>query len=246
MMPATTDVIILCGGRGTRLGALSLSTPKPLLPVGGEPFALHLIRRLAGEGFGRVVLAAHYLAVQFYDFVLAHQGVAQELELLVEPQPLGTGGALRFAAEAVRSETFVALNGDTWMTQPLAPVLEEHARAGRDCTAVVTPAARVEGGASGKGVWDIGADQQVRGFATPDVVSSGWVNAGVYVLGRSLVRSWPSGGPYSLEAEAPRLLRGARAGLFYSDTRLLDIGTPESYARAAHELTAFASTGVRP
>ncbi len=243
MSPANVEAVILCGGRGTRLGTLSAATPKPLLRVGGEPFVLHLIQRLAREGVTRVVLAAHYLAAQFGAFVLAHRGLVPELELLVEPHPLGTGGALRFAAEAVRSETFVALNGDTWMTQTIAPVLQEHADAGRDCTAVVAPAARVECGASQKGVWDIGPEHEVRGFTTPDLVSSGWVNAGMYVFKRALVLAWPTGS-YSLEAEAPRLLRGARAGLFYSNARLLDIGTPESYARAAQELAGSASAGA--
>ena len=228
---AATDVVILCGGRGTRLGALSAHTPKPLLPVGGEPFLGHIVRRLQRGGFRRVLFAAQHLAEQFHSFLAAYRQEGLDLRLIVEPEPLGTGGALRHAVDTVESPVFVALNGDTWLAEPVSWVLEAHLRAGRQCTAVIVRSSQVDGGARQKGVWRIENGGQVTGFTTEEAVSDGWINAGCYIFDSAVVRSWP-GGRYSLEAEAPSLLRGVRTGLWYSDGRLLDIGTPACYAEA--------------
>jgi DNA-binding MarR family transcriptional regulator len=111
--PAFVDVVILCGGRGTRLAPLTSRTPKPLLPVAGEPFLLHLLLRLKEEGFRRFMLAAHYLPEQFEAFVERHRDPFPGLRLVVEPKPLGTGGALRHAADHVESTHFLLL-GSPW------------------------------------------------------------------------------------------------------------------------------------
>lgn len=231
-----TDVVILCGGRGTRLGTLSARTPKPLLPIGGRPFLHYLLLQMKQQGFTRVILAAQYLADQFQVFVSEYREVVKELRLVIEPEPLGTGGALRHAADHVRSSTFVAVNGDTWLPQPLMPVLRAHERSGRRMTAVVVEAAQVEGGAVNKGTWEVGVDGAVRGFVTSAASVGGWINGGLYVLDRQLARSWPRGS-YSLEADLMSLVAGSLVGVFRSRERLLDIGTPESLALAEQRFT---------
>jgi len=236
--PSATDVVILCGGRGTRLKSLTSLVPKPLLPVGGEPFLLRLLLRLKEEGFRRFILAAHYLPQQFQEFVEANQDRLEEVLLVLEPQALGTGGALRHAVEYVASPTFLVLNGDSWVDQPLLPVLQEHQRLSRDFTVVAVPAAQVEGEALKKGVWRIGPGGGVLGFDTQESVEEGWVNAGSYFLSREMVGSWPVGS-YSLETNLPTLLSGRRAGVYCSTGRLLDIGTPQTYGRAGEVLESF-------
>lgn len=234
-VPATTDVVILCGGRGTRLGALTALTPKPLLPVGGHPFLLRLLLRMEQEGFTRFILAAHYLADEFRSFLSTYANVVPESKLVVEPEPLGTGGALRHAVTHVRSPHFVALNGDSLVSQPLIPVLADHSRLGRAFSVVAVQAENVEGGALHKGVWRVGPQGQVLGFATEESVLDGWVNAGLYVLDRAMVSSWPEG-EFSLEENLPALLNGREAGVFCSAGRLLDIGTPDCYEMAGRVL----------
>lgn len=233
--PALTDVIILCGGRGTRLRSLTEATPKPLLPVGGEPFLLRLMRHLKEEGFRRFVLAAHYLPGQFHAFSEAHQEEFPGMRVVVEPHPLGTGGAIRHAAESVLSPSFLVLNGDSWVEQPMVPVLREHARHGRDFTVVAVRAGQVQGEALKKGVWKIGADGEIVGFETQENAREGWVNAGCYVLDRDLVTFWPVGS-YSLETNLMTLLKERRSGVFCSAGRLLDIGTPDAYVRSGEVL----------
>ncbi len=238
LSPAATDVVILCGGRGTRLGHLTSSTPKPLLAVGGRPFLLRLMLRLKEEGFVRFILAAHYLADQFQEFLLECRSQLAGVKLVVEPEPLGTGGALRHAVDHVKSQTFLALNGDSWVSQPLFPVLASHGQAGRLFTVVAVGARRVEGGANHKGVWRLGPQGEVVGFETQDSIHRGWVNAGIYLLDRAMVSAWPLG-RYSLEDNLTDLLKGRRTGVFCSPGRLLDIGTPEVYARAGNLLDSF-------
>ena len=228
MSPATTDVILLCGGRGSRLGALTVGTPKPLLPAGGRPFLLHLLLRLKAEGFSRFILAAHYLPDRFLEFV-SNFSSQMDLHLIVEPEPLGTGGALRHAADAVRSPQMLALNGDTWITQSMEPVLAQHEREGRVFTAVAAEADCLEASKTPRGVWKIGPQGEFLSFSAEEKVTQGWVNAGVYVLDRKFVMSWPAGS-YSLEQSFNRLLAGKKAGVFCSKETLLDIGTPEVYA----------------
>ncbi len=238
--PSMTDVVILCGGRGTRLGTLTSDVPKPLLKIGGEPFLLRLIHRLQREGFGRIVLAAHYLPEKFEEFLSVYSMDLPFVELLVEPEPLGTGGALRHAADHVASDTLVALNGDTWVQQPLRPVLEEHAGRAREFTVVAVKAERVEGQALKKGVWRIGPLGEILNFETRETVQDGWVNAGCYVLDRKMLSFWPVGS-YSLEANLSVLLRGRKTGAFLSSGRMLDIGLPATYQQAASVLESYDS-----
>ena len=242
--PGATDVVILCGGKGTRLRSLTASVPKPLLPVAGEPFLLRLLLRLKEEGFRRFILAAHYLPQQFQEFMEVNRDRFEEILLVVEPQALGTGGALRHAVEYVTSPTFLVLNGDSWVDQPLQPVLQEHGRLRRDFTVIAVSAPRVEGEALKKGVWRIGPGGGVLGFDTQENVEEGWVNAGCYYLSREMVGSWPVGS-YSLETNLPVLLASRKAGVYCSPGRLLDIGTPQTYGRAGEVLDSFSSAESR-
>lgn len=243
--PETTDVVILCGGRGTRLGVLSERCPKPLLPVGGRPFLLHLLLGLREEGFARILLAAHYLAEQFEAFVSAHQDLGLTLRLLVEPEPLGTGGALRHAACHVPSPVFIAMNGDGWGYQPVAPLLAEHARGDRRLTMVVVRADRVEGGARRKGIVSLGADGGILGFETGDAAADQWVNAGCYVLDRAMVRAWPEGA-YDLEQRVMSLVPPGSGYVWRSGGSLLDIGTPDCYVHFASRNLSMSLTDQCP
>lgn len=242
-LTGSTEVVILCGGKGTRLKFLATAIPKPLLSVGGEPFLLRLLVRLREEGFRRFILAAQYLPEQFHRFLERYPLQLQGVRLIVEPEPLGTGGALRYAAAEVTSRHFLALNGDSWVDQALAPVVEEHLRTGRQATVLAVRAEHVEGQARQKGLLQLGADREILGFQTPESAHGGWINGGCYVFERAVVLSWPAGS-YSLEAEWGSLWAGKKAAAFCSEGRLLDIGTPQTYERAAEVLESIQTRGA--
>ena len=230
-LPATTDVMVLCGGRGTRLGMLTANIPKPLLLVGERPFLLYVLLRLQEEGFKRFILAASYLSEQFREFALCYQARVPGIEVVVEPKPLGTGGALRYAASAVNSSECLVINGDSWVSQRATSVLAAHVRRQRSFTAVAVDAAKVQGGALNKGVWSVGPSGEALAFSTEPCASGVWVNAGMYMVSRAMISGWPDGA-YSLEQSFPSLLAGHPCGVFCSTGRLLDIGTPECYEMA--------------
>lgn len=225
------DCVILCGGQGSRLGSLTQRTPKPLLRFGEFPFLVWVLRSLKKQGFENFILAVHHLAEQFEDFAKSFEAEFPNLKCLRETTPLGTGGALRHAALQVSSETFVALNGDSLVTQPLAPVLNFHEAKKSPFTLVAVRKENVAVESHNKGGLEISAEGQLTRFRGHQAENEKWVNAGVYVTQRSTLLSWP-GGFLNLENTLESLLEPARAFAFKSDQRLLDIGTPESLQRA--------------
>jgi D,D-heptose 1,7-bisphosphate phosphatase len=115
--PLNAQVAILCGGLGTRLGALTASVPKPLLPVGDMPFLDHLLFEVARFGFRDILLLAHFQsdAVQkFAEISAARAAFDLNLTVCVEPERAGTGGALYHARDLLADE-FILMNGDTWL-----------------------------------------------------------------------------------------------------------------------------------
>ena len=110
------QAVVPCGGLGTRLGDLTACTPKPLLPIAGQPFLDVLFEELGRHGFDRVLLLAGHLAQEVEDYVLL-SGAAKRrrvsLDLSIEPVRVGTGGALQFAVTKL-DDAFLLLNGDSW------------------------------------------------------------------------------------------------------------------------------------
>lgn len=225
------DVVILCGGRGTRLGVLSRRTPKPLLRFGELPFLGWLLRSLKKQGFENFILAVHHLAEQFEDFAKSFQEEFPNLKCLREPAPLGTGGALRHAASHVSSETFVAMNGDSFVPQPLLPVLKFHVEKKSLFTLVAVPTEKVAVEFHNKGGLEIGANNELMSFRGHQTLREKWVNAGIYAASRSAVLCWPPEF-FNLENRLESLLEPAKAFAFKSDRCLLDIGTPRSLQQA--------------
>jgi len=189
---------------------------------------------LKQEPVGRIVLAVHHLAGQFHDFLNLYRDLLPLVTVVEEPIPLGTGGALRHAAHQVRSRTFVALNGDSWLLQPLGPVMAQHAARRRAFTMVVVRANHVHGGVRAKGLISIGPQDEILGFSTGDSQGQGWVNGGCYVIETHAVLGWPAGS-YDLERRFMSLVPQGQGGAYRSTGSLLDIGTPECYA-LAHRL----------
>src|SRR5918998_4998506 len=92
---ASTDAVVLVGGQGTRLRPLTLSAPKPMLPVAGVPFLYHLLSRVADAGISHVVLGTSFTAAVFEKHFGDGSELGLELEYVTETEPLGTGGGIR-------------------------------------------------------------------------------------------------------------------------------------------------------
>ena len=224
---ATDEAIVLAGGFGTRLRGIVDDVPKPLAPVAGRPFLAWLLDRLATGGMRRCILATGYLSDVIEQRIGARwQGM--EIAYSVEPEPLGTGGAIRLAATRLQGDAAHVLNGDTWLEyDPVA--LEDTARAAGASMTIAL--ARVDDVAR-YGAVDID-NGRVTGFREKGESGPGWINAGCYFLGADALAALPARDAFSFEQDVlqPRVQERAVAA-FTETLGFIDIGVPEDYARA--------------
>jgi mannose-1-phosphate guanylyltransferase len=227
-MATTPDAAILCGGFGTRLQALNLGVPKPMVPLGGRPFLAGLIGALARRGVARVVLCTGQGREQIREY-FHRRDRGTEVLFSEETEPLGTAGALRLALPQLRGEFVLALNGDSWAPFDCAALLARQRATGAEI--VLVAAAAAERDDAGSLLLD--ADGRVRAFAEKQALAGAPVhNAGIYLFRREVLAAVPAGRAVSLEREIlPQYLDGRMAAL-PADGPLVDIGTPERLARA--------------
>lgn len=216
------DAVVLAGGQGTRLRPVLPDAPKALAPIAGRPFLDFLLLALRQQGVGRVVLATGYRADAFDQHLDRWRALGLEVALSREQEPLGTGGALRLALDAVQTDPFLVLNGDSHCPFDL-PSLEPAPAIWLVPVDDVRPFGAVA----------VDAQGLVRSFREKSqTAGGGLVNAGIYLLRRADVAAVPPGRALSLERELmPGLVGRGLRGVVGAGP-LVDIGTPESYAAA--------------
>jgi mannose-1-phosphate guanylyltransferase len=239
--------VVLVGGEGTRLRPLTSTVPKPLLPIAGRPFLERQLSWLASHGVDEVVLALGYLPDAFAAHFPGGDFEGVRITYAVEPYPLGTAGGIRYAATAAGiDERFLVCNGDVLTTLDVTALLAFHDERGAEATIHLT---RVDD-PSAFGVVPTFDDGEVKAFVEKPPASSAptdWINAGTYVLERSVLDRIPADLTVSIERETfPRMLeqRGCLFALATADY-WLDIGTPDKYLQA-HSDTLRGAVGLPP
>jgi mannose-1-phosphate guanylyltransferase len=242
------QAIVLVGGEGTRLRPLTENVPKPALTLVDRPFLAYMIEWLAGHGVTEVVLACGFLPDVLQAALAGEEERAGvRIRYVSEPQPLGTAGAIRFAADALGEELedrFLALNGDVLTDLDLSALLRSHRESGATATIGLHP---VEDSAA-FGLVRRGEEGEVREFLEKTgEAAPGEVNAGIYVLERSVLERIPPGENVSIEREVfPRLVGRGLHGLRL-DGYWMDIGTPDRYLQASWDiLEGRVTTRVEP
>ena len=247
------QAVILVGGFGTRLRPLTRDIPKQMLPVVDRPIIEHVVAHLAGHGVTRVVLSLGFRPEAFADAYPDGTCAGLPLHYAVEPEPLDTAGAVRFAALEVGigagtgtgitpgsgskgCDTFLVLNGDVLTDLDVGAMVASHRAAGAEATLALTEV----DDPSRYGVVPTDAEGRVVGFVEkPDAESapSRWINAGTYVLEPSILDRIPDGRPVSIEREVfPAMATERRLHAVRSDAYWIDTGTPEAYIRAQVDL----------
>jgi NDP-sugar pyrophosphorylase family protein len=222
---------ILAGGLGTRLQPVVADRPKVLAPVAGRPYLTHLLDQLADASASDVVLLTGYRANQVKG-VLGDSYRGMRLRHSVEPSPLGTGGAIRHALGLLASQRVLLLNGDSYIEVDLGALLERHDERNADVSLVLC---RVNDTSRFGRVELDGEDRIVRFEEKRETAGAGWINAGVCLMERHVIRSIVPGRVLSLERDLlPRWLARLRVMAHRTEGRFLDIGTPESYAQGDH------------
>jgi D-glycero-alpha-D-manno-heptose 1-phosphate guanylyltransferase len=228
--------VVLAGGMGTRLRSVVADLPKVLAPVAGRPFLPYLLDQIADAGIQRVVLSTGHLAEQFAD-VIGDRYRNIQLVYAHEEQPLGTGGAIRFACGFTDADQLLVMNGDSYCDADLSLYIDWHADGGNDVSLML---AKVND-TSRYGTVEMDAGGRITAFIEkrPES-SSGYINAGVYLFRRAMLEQFPNG-PSSMERDVfPVWLRERTIMGWVTEAEFIDIGIPSDYQRS-HEFMARVS-----
>ncbi len=229
------QALILVGGEGTRLRPLTSTMPKPVVPLVNKPFISYMLEWLRGHGVDDVILSCGFLA----DGVKAVLGEGEELGMRLryveEPEPLGTGGALKYA-EDLLDERFFMLNGDVLTDMDLSAQLADHERTGARATLALIS---VED-PSAYGLVRRNTDGSVREFLEKpgaEQVDTNLINAGAYILQRDVLEQMgPAGTNISIEREVFPALVGRGLYGYATGGYWLDIGTPGRYLEGTFDI----------
>lgn len=222
--------VVLVGGFGTRLRPLTSDLPKQMLPIVDRPMIEHVVGHLAAHGVEEVVLSLGFLPDAFRDAYSDGRCAGIPLHYAVEPEPLDTAGAIRFAAEdAGIDEAFLVLNGDVLTDLAVDELIVFHRASGAEATVSLTPV----DDPSRYGVVPTDADGRVTGFVEKPPAGAApcnWINAGTYVFEPSVIDRIEPGRRVSVEREVFPAM--ADEGVLYglrSEAYWVDTGTPETY-----------------
>ena len=238
---------MLVGGFGTRLRPLTLTTPKQMLPVAHRLMIERVVEHLGAHGVDTAVLALGYLPDAFADAYPSGECAGVRLHYAVEPQPMDTAGAIRFAAiDAGVAERFLVVNGDVLTDLDITSLVAAHDRAGAEGTISLH---RVED-PSAFGVVPTEPDGRVTAFIEKpprDEAPTNLINAGTYVLEPSVLDRIEPHVPVNVERITfPAMVTDGSLYAFDGDTYWIDAGTPATYLAANLDLISGARSTVEP
>lgn len=228
------EAILLAGGRSERLGDAAGGRPKALVAVGGRPLAAYQVDALAAAGVERVIVSC--AAGNEELFAEGLQGLGPEILAVGEPEPLGRGGGLRYAASARREEGDVfALNADELVDLDLVALHARHRETAAAATIAVVPLP------SAFGVVDVDEEDVVIGFREAPRLPF-WASCGVYVLGEEALARLPERGDHE-RTTFPELASEGRLRAFRHEGVWLTVNTPKDL-RAADEYVRAHPAGL--
>ncbi|MEQ1759829.1 MAG: NDP-sugar synthase [Vicinamibacterales bacterium] len=229
--------ILLAGGQGTRLRPLTLHTPKPIVPIFDRPFLQYQIERVKQvPDIDEVILSLNYQPGRIEEVLGDGSDMGIPIRYVVEPMPLGTGGAIKFAAQGV-TDSVVVFNGDVLTEIDLPAVVALHRSKKARATIVLTPVDNP----SAYGLVETDPSGNIRRFLEkpkPEEITTNNINAGIYVLEPDTFDRIPDGVPFSIErGYFPSLVERGETFLGYVyEGYWIDIGTPEKYTQVHQDI----------
>lgn len=223
------DIIILCGGKGTRLQPVVSDRPKALAVFGNSTFIDILIKSLKKTGFNRFILCIGYMKDQIKDHFKNTNDFS--ITFSEEEVPLGTGGALKKAQSLINSEDFIVMNGDSICEINFKDFYQFHKNSGSLLSIALVPAQ------DSRDFGSVFMDDRFNITSFKEKVAtqnSGLINAGVYFMNKDIFDYMPEIQKFSLENDFFPNMVGKRCKGFIINCELIDIGTPERYEKAGH------------
>jgi NDP-sugar pyrophosphorylase family protein len=230
--------ILLAGGKGTRLRPLTLHTPKPIVPIFDRPFLRYQIDMLRQvPEIDEIVLSLNYQPGRIEEVFGDGSELGIRIRYVVEPTPLGTGGAIKFAAGEAMDQPLVVFNGDVFTSVDLAAVIRLHRERQARATIVLTPVENP----SAYGLVQTDADGNVLDFLekpSGDQINCDTINAGIYVLEPETLDRIPRDTAFSIERGYFPSLVAQRETFVALVSRgyWIDIGAPEKYRQAHRDI----------
>ena len=229
--------ILLAGGKGTRLRPLTVHTPKPIVPILNRPFLYYqidLLRQI--PEIDEVILSLNYQPRRIEEIFGEGDGLGIRVRYVVEPMPLGTGGAVRYAGDSL-TESVVVFNGDVLTQIDLAAVIRLHRERQARATIVLTPVENP----SAYGLVETDPQGNIRRFLekpNADEITCDTINAGIYILEPETFERIPKDTPWSIERSFfPSLIERNETFVAYIYRGYwIDIGTPEKYMQVHRDI----------
>ncbi|OFW12367.1 MAG: hypothetical protein A3F70_06055 [Acidobacteria bacterium RIFCSPLOWO2_12_FULL_67_14] len=229
--------ILLAGGKGTRLRPLTIHTPKPIVPIFNRPFLhyqIDLLRQV--PEVDEIILSLNYQPGRIEEIFGDGSGLGIKIRYVVEPEPLGTAGAVKYAGDSL-TESVIVFNGDVLTQIDLAAVLRLHRERQAKATIVLTPVENP----TAYGLVETDAGGHVRRFVekpAADQITTNHINAGIYVLEPGTFDRIPRAVPWSIERSYfPSLIERNEAFVAYVyDGYWIDIGTPDKYTQVHRDI----------
>ncbi len=234
------QAVILVGGEGTRLRPLTSRQPKPVITLVDRPFLVYMLQWLLGHGVQDVILSCGFEPTKVREALGDGEALGLTLRYVVEPEPRGTAGALKYADEQVGlDERFLMLNGDVLTDVDVTAQLAQHEATGAVGTLGLVPV----DDPSAYGLVLCDAAHAVTGFLEKpapsqlDGIDRYYISAGIYVLQRSVLEMIDSGRNVSIEREIwPALVGKGLYGSHADGAYWMDIGTPERYLQGTFDI----------
>jgi mannose-1-phosphate guanylyltransferase len=229
--------ILLAGGKGSRLRPLTIHTPKPIVPIFNRPFLHYQIDLLKQvPEIDEVILSLNYQPRRIEEVFGDGQEAGIRIRYVVEPAPLGTGGAVKYAGDKL-TDSVVVFNGDVLTQIDLAAVIRMHRERKAKATIVLTPVDNP----TAYGLVETDPDGNIQRFLekpNPDEITTNNINAGIYVLEPDTFDRIPSDVAWSIERSYfPSLVeRGETFVGFVYSGYWIDIGTPEKYTQVHRDI----------
>lgn len=227
-----TEAIVLAGGLGTRLREAVPELPKCMAPVNGRPFVAYVIRHLQQQGITHFIFSLGYKFETFIGF-LAAELPAGSYDMVVEEEPLGTGGAIQYAAQKAKQDDFVVVNGDSLFQTDIRAQAAFHFAHNSCCTLALKAMQNV----SRYGSVELADNGSIARFREKQFFEKGLINGGVYLVNKTCLLGKHLPQKFSFETDF--LQRFHTDGNIYGmeqEGYFIDIGIPEDYQRAQTEL----------
>ena len=229
------EAIILAGGLGTRLRSVVPDLPKCMAPINGTPFLSYLIDNLTAQGVDQFIFALGYKSDEFIEFLNLKLPL-HNYTIVIEAEPLGTGGAIQLAIHKTNAKEVIALNGDSLYKVNLKDLMQFHKEHQAHCTLAIKPMQKFER----YGSVEMNDKAHIVSFKEKQFMESGFINGGVYIINVAAFISKNLPAKFSLEKDY--LEKYTLEGHFYGQIQegyFIDIGIPEDFEKAQVELRSL-------